>query len=114
MNKNTQLSLHDLLKRELEIKFNRDLQIGRLRLTVLTKPARCEGICTPETEAEYQARQGPPSPDFVVRGFCGPRNLGVGETVVRQTKNNGFEYPIDQTCCLACAVAARVLRLPER
>lgn len=111
--KQTQTSLHGLLKQELKIRFNRELQIGRLRLTVITEPTKCEGICTPETEDQYQARLGPPSPDFVVRGYCGPKVIGVGETVVKQTKLSGFDFPIDQTCCLSCALTADVLRIAE-
>lgn len=106
-----QASLHDLLKRELKLKFNKELQLGRLRLVVVSEPIRCEGICTPETEEEYQARPGPPSPDFVVRGFCGPKTIEIGETAVQQTLKGHFEYPIDQLCCLACAISADVLRI---
>jgi len=112
--KQAPIGLHDLLKRELKVRFNREIQIGRLRLTILTEPTMCEGICTPETDEEYQARPGPPSPDYVVRGFCGPRVIGVGETVVKQTKSQGFEYPIDQTCCLSCAITADVVRIAQR
>lgn len=112
--KQERVALHDLLKRELKLKFNREIQVGQLRLTVLTEPRRCEGICTPETEEEYQASPGPPSPDYVVRGFCGPRTIGVGETVVRQTKLRGLEFPIDQTCCLSCAITADVLRIGRK
>lgn len=112
--KQVQLSLHDLLKRELGVKFNRETQLGRLRLTVALEPTRCEGICTPETEDEYQARPGPPSPDFVVRRYCGPRTIAVGETVVKQSLLKRFEYPIDQTCCLACAISANVLHRVNR
>lgn len=36
-----QVGLHDLLKRELKVRFNRAIQIGRLRLTILTEPTRC-------------------------------------------------------------------------
>lgn len=104
-------SLHALLKSQLEVRFNRDLQIGRLQFVVVRQPQNCEGIATPETDEDYRNNEYPFSPDFYVRGFCGPRILMFGEVAIRQTKKYGFEYPLDRTCCLRCAHEAGVLLL---
>lgn len=107
-------SLHALLKSELDVRFNRDLQIGRLQFVVVRQPQNCEGIATPETDEDYRNNEYPFSPDFYVRGFCGPRILMFGEVAIRQTKKYGFEYPLDRTCCLRCARDAGVLLLRSK
>lgn len=104
-------SLHALLKSELEVHFNRDLQIGRLQLVVVHSPRNCEGIATPETDEDYRNNEYLFSPDFYIRGFCGPRIIMFGEIAIRQTKKSGLEYPLDRTCCLRCAREAGVLLL---
>jgi hypothetical protein len=104
-------SLHSMLKDELGITFDRDLQIGRLRLVVVSSPRNCEGIATPETDEDYANLQMPMSPDYYVRGFCGPRILLFGEIAIHQTKKAGFDFPLDRICCLHCARQSGVLRI---
>jgi len=104
-------SLHSLLRKELKIRFNKEIQIGRISLIVVTEPRECEGVCTPETEEEYQAAAGPPSPDWFNRLYCNRRIMPRGTIAIHQTlsENSGFEVGIDQTCCLECAAKAGVV-----
>jgi hypothetical protein len=97
-------SLHLVLRRELKLRFNPDLQIGQLRLFLLSEPYRCEGIATPGSEEEYLQAPGPPSPDFIVRGSCGGLEMPIGTVMIRQSLVRGFDFPLDRVCCLDCAI----------
>jgi len=103
-------SLHTLLKKELKIRFNKEIQIGRIRLIVITEPIECQGVCTPETEEEYQAAAGPPSPDWFNRLYCNRKVISHGSIAIHQTlsESAGYEMSIDQICCLGCATDAGV------
>jgi len=104
-------SLHSQLKKELKIRFNKEIQIGRIRLVVITEPIECQGVCTPETEDEYQAAAGPPSPDWFNRSYCNRKVIPRGSLAIHQTlsESAGYEMSIDQTCCLNCAAQAGVV-----
>ena len=104
--------LSSLLKNELQIRYNRELQIGNLTLVVIAEPRKCEGICSEESYEEYMSDDHPPmSPDYVVRRFCRPKTLQFGEIALRQTKKSGVDFPIDQICCLDCALQSGVIRV---
>ena len=107
------ISLHSLLKKELKIRFNKEIQIGRIRLIVITDPIECQGVCTPETEEEYQTAAGPPSPDWFNRLYCNRKTIPRGSIAIHQTlsESAGYEMSIDQICCLGCAAEAGVALL---
>jgi len=98
-----------MLKKELGIRFDRGLQVGRLQLMVINEGRYCEGVVTPQSEADYRNSDAPMTFEHYVRGFCGPSMLKRGSIAILQTIKEDGEIH-ERVCCLECLVKAGVLR----
>lgn len=97
-------SLHSVLKKELSLRFDRTLTVGKLRLVIMREALQCEGICTPQTDEDYRRSDAPMTSDFYVRGFCGPSIIGENSIAISQTYRDDDGMLVERVCCLDCAL----------